>query len=126
METIYGCDYITVFALSAVVGQQIVRLACDRYDLRRIIQIDRFLVFEAVNDEIACQFGIGLALFRLPVQHIALGSPFGFQFLDLLRSPVVQMGVGRDQGRIAVVVPFQSISFAGQKQLPFTFESERS
>jgi len=109
METVYGCDYITVFALPVVVGQQVVRLACDRYDLRRVVQIDRFLIFEAVNDEIACQFGIGLALFRLPVQHITLGCPFGFQLLDLFRSPVVQMGIGRDQCRIAVVVPFQAV-----------------
>ena len=44
METVYGCDYITVFVFPVVVGQQIVRLACDRYDLGRIVQIDRLLV----------------------------------------------------------------------------------
>ena len=46
VETVYGCDYVAVFLLSVVVGQQIVRFACDRYDLRGVVQVDRLLIFD--------------------------------------------------------------------------------
>ena len=68
VEAVDGSHDVTIFLLSVVVWEQVAGFARDGYNIRRVVQINRFFVFKAVDDEIAGQFRVIGTLFRFPVQ----------------------------------------------------------
>ena len=110
MQTVECSHYIAVLSLSVFIRKFIESIGSDFNNMRRIIQINLFIVIEAIY---YITHSLVHFIFRLrscPEQNISVGSPHRFQFFHFTRSLFIDKRRSRNQSWIFVVDICQNLT----------------